>query len=111
MSTVLIENVGSVNSCVPSVSGSPPKLKANVVVPVPVFPDTAAFKSAISVQLVPLKDSVNALAGGVSPPKTNALLAAVPDPPGEALAVFISAISVQLVPFQDSFNAEAPDPV
>ena len=48
---------------------SPPKAKADVVVPAPPKAYLALFKAAISVQDVPLKDSALAEFAVISPPK------------------------------------------
>ena len=67
--------------------------------PLCLLTNLAVFKSVVSVQLVPLYNSVTALSG--CPPKANADVY-VPPAPAAGLPVFKSATSVQLLPFQDS---------
>ena len=111
MSNVLVVN-GTVHSSV--------ALETLPVLPLNASPETdepdplilvlAVPKSATSVQLEPLNDSVIArLPPGVPPPKANPEVV-LPLPPGNCLPVFKFPTSVQLDPFQISVSLWVSSP-
>ena len=85
----------------PDGTGSPPKAKADGVVPAAASCCLAVFKSLTSVQDDPFHSSTFATDGG-PPPIHNEDVLLVPAPIGPLLEVFILDIAVHEDPFQDS---------